>query len=75
MCTEQIRLTQFSPGAGCGCKIAPKELEEILKGSHSKLSFPELLVGNDTKDDAAVYDIGGGKAIISTTDFFYSDSG
>jgi selenide,water dikinase len=45
-------------------------LEEILKGSHSKLSFPELLVGNDTKDDAAVYDIGGGKAIISTTDFF-----
>lgn len=70
MCAEQIRLTQFSPGAGCGCKIAPKELEEILKGSHSKLSFPELLVGNDTKDDAAVYDIGGGKAIISTTDFF-----
>lgn len=67
---EQIRLTQFSPGAGCGCKIAPRELEEILKGSRSKLSFPELLVGNDTKDDAAVYDIGGGKAIISTTDFF-----
>ena len=67
---EQIRLTQFSPGAGCGCKIAPKDLEEILKNSRSELRFEHLLVGNDTKDDAAVYDIGGGKAIISTTDFF-----
>lgn len=67
---EQIRLTQFSPGAGCGCKIAPKELEEILKNSHSSLQFDNLLVGNNTKDDAAVFDIGGGRAIISTTDFF-----
>lgn len=67
---EQIRLTQFSPGAGCGCKIAPKDLEQILKNSRSAMSFPQLLVGNDTKDDAAVYDIGNGKAIISTTDFF-----
>lgn len=67
---EQIRLTQFSPGAGCGCKIAPKDLEEILKNSRSQMPFDNLLVGNDTKDDAAVYDIGDGRAIISTTDFF-----
>lgn len=65
-----MKLTQFSPGAGCGCKIAPAALEEILKGSRSSLSFPELLVGNESKDDAAVYEIEGGKAIISTTDFF-----
>lgn len=67
---ESIKLTQFSPGAGCGCKIAPNVLEEILKNSKSKTIFSNLLVGNDSKDDAAVYDIGGGKAIISTTDFF-----
>ena len=67
---NDIRLTQFSPGAGCGCKIAPKDLEEILKNSHSQRVFEELLVGNDSKDDAAVFDIGDGKAIISTTDFF-----
>lgn len=67
---ETTRLTQFSPGAGCGCKIAPKDLEEILRGSVSGLKFPELLVGNESKDDAAVYDIGDGRAVVSTTDFF-----
>ncbi len=67
---EQIRLTQFSPGAGCGCKIAPKELEVILKCEGEPMSFAELLVGNESKDDAAVYDIGNGQAVISTTDFF-----
>jgi len=67
---NDIRLTQFSPGAGCGCKIAPKDLEEILKNSRSQRVFENLLVGNDSKDDAAVFDIGDGKAIISTTDFF-----
>ncbi|MDQ3394454.1 MAG: selenide, water dikinase SelD [Bacteroidota bacterium] len=66
---EKVKLTQFSHGAGCGCKIAPKVLEEILKTEHH---FPNanLLVGNSTKDDAAVYDLGNGQAIISTTDFF-----
>ena len=64
------RLTQFSPGAGCGCKIAPNELEKILKGSQSQKLYEKLLVGNESKDDAAVFDIGDGKAIISTTDFF-----
>ncbi|CAN5221839.1 selenide, water dikinase SelD [soil metagenome] len=67
--TEKIRLTQYSHGAGCGCKIAPKILEEILSTSHN-FNDSKLLVGNSTKDDAAVYDIGNGQAIISTTDFF-----
>lgn len=67
---DQIKLTQFSPGAGCGCKISPADLEEILKGSRSAMEFKSLLVGNESKDDAAVFEIEGGKAIISTTDFF-----
>lgn len=67
---SEYRLTQFSPGAGCGCKISPKDLEEILQSDLAYLSDPHLLVGNESKDDAAVYDIGDGKAIVSTTDFF-----
>jgi selenide, water dikinase len=70
MDTEKIRLTQYSHGAGCGCKIAPAVLENILQ---SKLTFANnknLLVGNASKDDAAVYDMGNGTATISTTDFF-----
>ena len=67
---EQVKLTQYSHGAGCGCKIAPKILDEILK---SNLALPDnknLLVGNSSKDDAAVYDLENGMALISTTDFF-----
>ncbi|OSM01411.1 selenide, water dikinase SelD [Magnetofaba australis] len=68
---SEIKLTAFSPGSGCGCKISPKDLEEILSGAGAFTApFEELLVGNDSRDDAAVYDIGGGQAIISTTDFF-----
>lgn len=67
---DPIRLTQYSHGAGCGCKISPKVLDTILKTDAVKVSFPGLLVGNDTKDDAAVLDMGNGEAIISTTDFF-----
>jgi selenide,water dikinase len=65
----KIKLTQFSRGAGCGCKISPSVLEEIV---HSQFTFPDknLLVGNNSKDDAAVYDLGNGNALISTTDFF-----
>lgn len=70
MQTEQIFLTQYSHGAGCGCKIAPAVLEEILKTTHDSGPFPSLLVGNSSKDDAAVYDLGNGTSIISTTDFF-----
>jgi len=67
---ETKKLTQFSPGAGCGCKISPKDLECILKSSKAAVKDIRLLVGNDTKDDAAVFDLGNGQAIISTTDFF-----
>lgn len=67
---EKIKLTQYSHGAGCGCKISPKILDQIL---HSNFTLPDnqhLLVGNDVKDDAAVYAIDSKRAVISTTDFF-----
>ncbi|RYD77598.1 MAG: selenide, water dikinase SelD [Sphingobacteriales bacterium] len=67
---EEIKLTQYSHGAGCGCKISPLVLSKIL---HSNEAYPDdkrLLVGNNTRDDAAVYDLGDGQALISTTDFF-----
>lgn len=67
---SNIRLTQYSHGAGCGCKISPKVLDSILHSELEKFVDPHLLVGNETKDDAAVYDIGNGVGIISTTDFF-----
>ena len=67
---EQIKLTQFSHGAGCGCKVAPSVLEEILKNTGAHITQEKLLVGNETKDDAAVYDMGNGTALISTVDFF-----
>ncbi|MBE2893663.1 selenide, water dikinase SelD [Spirabiliibacterium falconis] len=68
--SDVIRLTQYSHGAGCGCKISPKILDKILHSEAGKWLDPHLLVGNDSRDDAAVYDIGDGKGIISTTDFF-----
>lgn len=67
---NKIKLTQYSHGAGCGCKISPGALESILKTSIPPEKDSKLIVGNDSRDDAAVYDIGGGKGIISTTDFF-----
>lgn len=65
-----IKLTQYSHGAGCGCKISPKILDEILQSVGKQQIFPNLLVGNETKDDAAVYDLGNGTGLVSTTDFF-----
>ncbi|WP_077175376.1 selenide, water dikinase SelD [Yersinia proxima] len=70
MTSPAIRLTQYSHGAGCGCKISPKVLDKILHSEQQKFLDPRLLVGNETRDDAAVYDIGSGVGIISTTDFF-----
>jgi len=67
---DEIKLTQYSHGAGCGCKISPKVLREILKESVSDMKDDRLLVGYESKDDAAVYDMGNGMAVISTTDFF-----
>lgn len=67
---EPIKLTQYSHGAGCGCKISPTVLETILHSDFPKGSFPSLLVGNESNDDAAVYDVGDGTCLVSTTDFF-----
>lgn len=67
---ENIKLTQYSHGAGCGCKISPKILDEILHSSFSMPDNDRLIVGNHSKDDAAVYDLKNGTALISTTDFF-----
>jgi selenide,water dikinase len=66
----KIKLTSFSHGGGCGCKIAPGVLGEILKGSSQGLIPPQLLVGIETADDAAVYQINDEQALIATTDFF-----
>jgi selenide,water dikinase len=66
-----ILLTQYSHGAGCGCKISPALLDEILHASKiTTARNSKLIVGNETRDDAAVFDLGDGTAIISTTDFF-----
>ncbi len=67
---DNIKLTQYSHGAGCGCKISPKILDEILHSSFSMPDNDRLIVGNHSKDDAAVYDLKNGTALISTTDFF-----
>lgn len=68
---SRIKLTQFAKGAGCGCKIAPSVLSGILAASKSELPAPPgLLVGNGSSDDAAVYDLGNGEALIVTADFF-----
>ena len=66
----EVRLTQFSHGGGCGCKIAPAVLSEILAGSPLAQLHPDLLVGTESSDDAAVYRINDSQAIVATTDFF-----
>ncbi len=72
MTEETVRLTQLSHGGGCGCKIAPAVLQKILAGSGmgGGLIPPQLLVGTETSDDAAVYQINPQQAIVATTDFF-----
>ncbi|QGZ42209.1 selenophosphate synthase [Pseudoduganella flava] len=70
MTTEPIKLTSFSHGGGCGCKIAPGVLSEILKNSSGFPVPKELLVGIETADDAAVYKLNDEQALIATTDFF-----
>ncbi len=67
---EPVRLTALSHGGGCGCKIAPGVLEAILKKMPGGLVPPQLLVGRETSDDAAVYQINETEAIVATTDFF-----
>ena len=67
---EAIKLTEYSHGAGCGCKISPMVLDSLLKTDLNITPNPHLLVGNSTKDDAAAYDLGNGSSVLSTTDFF-----
>ena len=66
----EVKLTQLSHGGGCGCKIAPALLQQILGEAKEKLPYPDLLVGTETSDDAAVYRLNDTQAIIATTDFF-----
>ena len=71
--SNTIKLTQFSPAAGCGCKLSPETLREILTPVEIDAledSTSPLLVGNSSRDDAAAVDIGDGRALLSTTDFF-----
>lgn len=65
-----IRLTAFSHGGGCGCKIAPQVLSRLLAESPARALVPDLLVGTETSDDAAVYRLNDQQAIVATTDFF-----
>ncbi|KPQ25500.1 MAG: selenide, water dikinase [Halomonas sp. HL-48] len=67
---SSIRLTQYSHGAGCGCKIAPDVLDHILAKAGPAAGHKRLIVGNQGREDAAVYDLGDGRGMIATTDFF-----
>jgi len=67
---SQVKMTEYSHGSGCGCKISPAVLDVMLASQIPSIPDESLLVGNSTRDDAAVYDLGNGTAIISTTDFF-----
>ena len=70
MTETRIRLSQLSHGGGCGCKLAPAVLRELLAGQPVGQMFPQLLVGTETSDDAAVWQIDDRTAVIATTDFF-----
>ena len=65
-----VRLTSLAHGGGCGCKLAPSVLQQLLAGQPTGASYKQLLVGTETGDDAAVWDQGDGRCIIATTDFF-----
>ncbi len=68
--TTPVRLTSLAHGGGCGCKIAPGILTEILKTSPIRVTSPDLLVGSENNEDAAVYRINDRQALVATTDFF-----
>ena len=68
--SKTVKLTQFAHGGGCGCKIAPSLLHEILARAPQGIVPPELLVGIGTADDAAVYRLNDQQALVATTDFF-----
>ena len=68
----EVRLTRYSHGAGCACKLSPSELKEILRPvrGHPALSHPDLLVGLSVADDAGVYSLANGRALVQTVDIF-----
>jgi selenide,water dikinase len=68
--SKPVRLTSLAHGGGCGCKIAPAMLQEILAKTPAAAVFPDLLVGTETSDDAAVWRLNADQAIVATTDFF-----
>ena len=70
LAAEPIRLTQFSHGAGCGCKIAPAPLDIILQGLKPQIVSPRILIGTGARDDAAVYALDDSQAMVCTVDFF-----
>jgi len=70
MADTDIRLTSLAHGGGCGCKLSPAVLRELLSGMPMAAAFPDLLVGIETGDDAAVYRINDTQAVVATTDFF-----
>ncbi|MBS0268552.1 MAG: selenide, water dikinase SelD [Proteobacteria bacterium] len=65
-----VRLTELAHGGGCGCKLAPSVLQELLAGQPSTRPFAQLLVGTETGDDAAVWRIDDDQCVVATTDFF-----
>jgi selenide,water dikinase len=67
---EPLRLTSLAHGGGCGCKLAPGVLQDILKQMPAAQAFPDLLVGNESADDAAVWRLNDSQALVATTDFF-----
>src|SRR6476469_9765521 len=70
MNTHAVRLTSLAHGGGCGCKLAPSVLQQLLADQPSAAAYKQLLVGTETSDDAAVWQIDDNTCVISTTDFF-----
>src|SRR6201988_5146011 len=70
MTTQTVRLTSLAHGGGCGCKLAPALLREIMARMPAAAAFPDLLVGTETSDDAAVWRLNDSQALVATTDFF-----
>src|ERR1017187_5219634 len=70
MNVPQVRLTSLAHGGGCGCKLAPSVLQELLAGHPATHPYKQLLVGIETGDDAAVWQLDNGTCVIATTDFF-----
>src|SRR5678816_4137048 len=66
----KVRLTSLAHGGGCGCKLAPAVLREIMSKMPAAAAFPNLMVGTETSDDAAVWRLNDTQALVATTDFF-----